>query len=151
MQHVFLFSQTIDRNQKIPALNGKQFFLVGIIAHILHELKCRLLTTLTDVGFKLKASDFNWVITVPAIWAPKGWEMMHEAGYMVSQGFGEWVIKVKLIKIRKCADPIAVVMLQKTVCTTVWDGVPRSTKQGMGDSMEIRLTCAKPNPYIIFT
>ena len=65
-------------------MNGKQFFLVDVIAHILHHLKNRLLTELRDFGYGLKASDFDWVITVPAIWKSKGKKMMREAGYMVS-------------------------------------------------------------------
>ena len=66
-------------------MNGKEFFLVDVIAHILHHLKCQLLTLLRDFGYKeLKASDIDWVITVPAIWKPRGRKMMYEAGYMVS-------------------------------------------------------------------
>jgi len=66
-------------------MNGKEFFLVDVIAHILHHLKWRLLEVLRDFGYKeLKASDINWVITVPAIWKSKGKKMMREAGYMVS-------------------------------------------------------------------
>ena len=66
-------------------MNGKQFFLVDVIAHILHHLKCQLLTEVRDFGYKeLRASDINWVITVPAFWKPTGREMMREAGYMVS-------------------------------------------------------------------
>ena len=81
----FVFPQDINRNQKITALNGKQFFLVDVVAHILHHLKCRLLTEVRDFGYKeLKASDFDWVITVPAIWESKGRKMMLEAGCMVS-------------------------------------------------------------------
>jgi len=58
---------------------------VDVIAHILHHLKWQLLTLLRDAGYKnLKASDFDWVITVPAIWESKGKSMMLEAGYMVS-------------------------------------------------------------------
>ena len=77
--------QNIDRNQKIPAMNGQLFYLVDVIAHILHHLKCRLLMEVRDFGYKnLKASDIDWVITVPAIWKSKGKKMMREAGYMVS-------------------------------------------------------------------
>ena len=65
-------------------MNGEQFFLVDVIAHILHHLKSILLTELRDFGYELKASDFDWVITVPAIWKSKGKKMMREAGYMVS-------------------------------------------------------------------
>ena len=77
--------QNINRTTKIYAMNGKPFFVVDIIAHILHHLKCRLLTEVTGfVQRELKASDIDWVITVPAIWKSKGKKMMREAGYMVS-------------------------------------------------------------------
>ena len=46
--YIFSFPQDIDRNQKISAMNGMQFFLVDVIAHILHHLKCQLLTLLRD-------------------------------------------------------------------------------------------------------
>ena len=58
---------------------------MDVVAHIIHELKRLLLTTLEKEGYKhLKASKFNWVITVPAIWGSDGKQMMREAGYMVS-------------------------------------------------------------------
>lgn len=63
-------------------MNGNQFYLVDVIAHVLHYLKDRLLAVLKDLN--LKATDFNWVITVPAFWKSEGGEMMREAGYMVS-------------------------------------------------------------------
>ena len=82
---MLLLLQDFDRNQQISALNGKQFFLVDVIAHILHHLKDRLLTEVRDFGYKdLQASDINWVITVPAFWKSGGKSMMREAGYMVS-------------------------------------------------------------------
>ena len=82
---VFSLPQKIDRNQKVSDMNGKEFFLVDVIAHILHDLKCRLLTVVRDFGYEgLNASDFDWVITVPAFWKSEGGEMMREAGYMVS-------------------------------------------------------------------
>ena len=66
-------------------MNDKQFFLLDVIVHILHHLKCRLLTVVRDFGYKeLRASDFDWVITVPAIWKSGAKGLMLEAGYMVS-------------------------------------------------------------------
>ena len=32
----------------------------------------------------LEATDFDWVITVPAIWGARGKQMMREAGYKVT-------------------------------------------------------------------
>ena len=82
---VFSLPQKIDRNQKVSDMNGKEFFLVDVIAHILHDLKCRLLTVVRDFGYEgVNASDFDWVITVPAFWKSEGGKMMREAGYMVS-------------------------------------------------------------------
>ena len=66
-------------------MNDNQFYLVDVIAHVLHHLKDRLLAVLKDLN--LKATDFNWVITVPAFWKSGGKEMMREAGYMVSPNF----------------------------------------------------------------
>ena len=86
----FLFPQDIYRSQKISALNGKEFSLLDVIAHILHHLKDQLLIELRDHGKKLKASDFDWVITVPAIWKDRARELMLEAGYMVC-------LKLKLV------------------------------------------------------
>ena len=81
---ILYLPQDIHRNQKISALNAKQFFLLDVIAHILHHLKDTLLTELREHGQNLKASDFDWVITVPAIWKPRARKLMLEAGYMVS-------------------------------------------------------------------
>ena len=93
MQYILTLPQDIDRNQKIPALNGKEFFLVDVIAHILHHLKEQLLLQLRDEGKEFKASDFNWVITVPAISKSRGKDMMLEAGYMVSPNSNCKVVK----------------------------------------------------------
>ena len=92
--YIFSLPQDIDRNQKISAMNGMQFFLVDVIAHILHHLKCQLLMEIRDFGYKeLKASDIDWVITVPAIWKSRARRMMLEAGYMVSPKLKLLIIK----------------------------------------------------------
>ena len=93
MQYILTLPQDINRNQKISALNGKEFFLVDVIAHILHHLKEQLLLQLRDEGKEFKASDFNWVITVPAISKSRGKDMMLEAGYMVSPNSNCKVVK----------------------------------------------------------
>ena len=83
VQYMLFVPQDIDRNLKISAMNGKEFFLVDVIAHILHHLKCRLLMEMRDFGYSIKASDIDWVITVPAIWNFRARRMMLEAGDMV--------------------------------------------------------------------
>ena len=69
----------------MSSANGGYFFLAVVIAHILHQLQKQLILKLKEVGYKtIKPSDFDWVITVPAIWKAKGKEMMREAGYRVT-------------------------------------------------------------------
>ena len=68
---------------KITASNGKQYYLVDVIAHILKYLKSELISQLQLGGHPLEATDFDWVITVPAIWRARGKQMMREAGYKV--------------------------------------------------------------------
>ena len=62
---------------------GQKFYLLEIIALILKYLKDSLIEHLS-LGFKrLKTTDFDWVITVPAIWDARGKRMMREAAYLV--------------------------------------------------------------------
>ena len=75
--------QFVDRNMKVKAKNNKEYFLVEVIAHILKYLKDELIRALNSSGINLKATDFDWVITVPAIWRARGKQMMREAGYKV--------------------------------------------------------------------
>ena len=77
--------QNVDRNRKIKASNGKAYFLVDVIAHILCHLKEKVIKVLHDFGFRnAKSADIDWVITVPAIWRARGKKMMREAGYKAS-------------------------------------------------------------------
>ena len=68
---------------KIKANNGKEYYLVEVIAHILKYLKDELIRILKLSNLNVTATDFDWVITVPAIWRAKGKQMMREAGYKV--------------------------------------------------------------------
>ena len=68
----------------ITSLGGKKFYLVEVIAFVLKHLKCQLEDHLARTQQPLKKSDdFDWVITVPAIWKAQGKRMMREAAYMV--------------------------------------------------------------------
>ena len=63
-----------------------QFFIVEVIAMILKYLKDKLLNLeelARGLTGALEASDFYWVITVPAMWKARGKQMMREAAYMV--------------------------------------------------------------------
>ena len=67
----------------MKAKNGREYYLIEVIAHILKYLKDELIRTLNAADILLEATDFDWVITVPAIWRARGKQMMREAGYKV--------------------------------------------------------------------
>ena len=74
----------MSRELKIAAMNGQCFYLVDVIGHILRYLKEEfLLRHLQRGGHSFCISDFDWVITVPAIWKARGKQLMREAGYKV--------------------------------------------------------------------
>jgi len=67
---------------KVKAQNGKEYYLVDVIAQILKRLKFELIVNHLRED-ELNAPHFDWVITVPAIWKARGKQMMREAGYKV--------------------------------------------------------------------
>ena len=67
----------------MKASNNNEYYLVEVIAHILKYLKDELIRILKLSNLDVTATDFDWVITVPAIWRAKGKQMMREAGYKV--------------------------------------------------------------------
>ena len=84
--YVHLLQNQLCRDEKIKAVDGREFYAVEVIALVLKYLKENLLNVLTRAGHTAnKASDFQWVITVPAIWKPRGKQMMREAAYLVSE------------------------------------------------------------------
>ena len=75
----------MNRQMRIKAKNGKEYYLVNMIAQILKYLKVELIENhLQREGHPLEATDFDWVITVPAIWRARGKQMMREAAYKVT-------------------------------------------------------------------
>ena len=79
-----LLLQNIDRKSKVTSIGGGEYYLVEVIAFILKYLKEKLVDHLSITITPLKASEFDWVITVPAIWDARGKGMMREAAYLVS-------------------------------------------------------------------
>ena len=71
----------------VCALNRTKFFLLEVIAMILKYLKNQLLEERfgNSLRGKMNASDFDWVITVPAMWRSRGKQMMREAAYKVKE------------------------------------------------------------------
>ena len=66
------------------AQDGSQWYLIEVIAFMIRHAKDWLEDHLSRSPTPLKTTDFNWVITVPAIWQARGRGMMREAAYMVS-------------------------------------------------------------------
>ena len=67
----------------ITASNGTECYLVEVIAFVLRYLKDQLNDHLEQSGSDLRVADFDWVITLPAIWKSRGKRMMREAAYLV--------------------------------------------------------------------
>ena len=76
--------QDINRQSLVESFSGEKFYLVEVIAFILKYLKDQLIDHLSRSAKPLKTTDFDWVITVPAIWDARGKRMMREAAYLVS-------------------------------------------------------------------
>ena len=81
---VFHPLQNVNRETKIKGENGKEYYVMDVVAQILKYLKSELINHLQRSEHPLEATDFDWVITVPAIWGARGKQMMREAGYKVN-------------------------------------------------------------------
>ena len=70
----------------VKSLNGRSLPLVEVIASILGYLRRELLERYLPMsGHNFTAEDFDWVVTVPAIWLASGKQMMREAARKVSE------------------------------------------------------------------
>ena len=69
---------------QVSAFKGANYYIIEVIAFVLKHLKSNFEDELVTHNIQNKASDFTWVITVPAIWDDKGKQMMREAAYTVS-------------------------------------------------------------------
>ena len=79
-----IITQKIDRQTEVESFTGENFYLVEVIAFILKYARDCLIGHLAPTVKPLKTTDFDWVITVPAIWDARGKRMMREAAYLVS-------------------------------------------------------------------
>ena len=69
----------------IKANNGVEYYLMDVLAQVLKYLKNELIVnTLQRAGYNLEATDFDWVIAVPATWGDRGKQMMRQAGHKVT-------------------------------------------------------------------
>ena len=61
-----------------------EYYLIEVIATILKKVKERVIQFFETAPSGYKIDDFDWVITVPALWGIQARDMMREAGYLVS-------------------------------------------------------------------
>ena len=84
----FCLIQDLNRQSTVVAYGGTgaEYYIVEVIAFMLCYLK-KLLYKRFDMLNRAseinELIDFDWVITVPAIWKASGKRMMREAAYMV--------------------------------------------------------------------
>ena len=77
----FSHIQEVNTNTPVSPINSdEQYYLVDVVAFILLYLKDRLYGFL---DLKMSQVEFDWVVTVPAIWDARGKQMMREAAYKV--------------------------------------------------------------------
>ena len=67
----------------VESFTGGSYYLVEVIAFILKYWKSSLLDDLRHIASPLQSTDFDWIITVPAIWKARAKRLMREAAYMV--------------------------------------------------------------------
>ena len=59
---------------------------MDVIAFILKYLRDKLYNDVNKSKLRMSQVQFDWVVTVPAIWDIRGRQMMREAAYKVSIG-----------------------------------------------------------------
>ncbi|XP_018545038.1 heat shock 70 kDa protein 12A-like [Lates calcarifer] len=76
-----LYGKTLNKDVTIKAANGKSMKALKVFTEALRYLKEDALETISanTAGTKFIASDFTWVLTVPAIWDPSAKQFMREA------------------------------------------------------------------------
>lgn len=81
--------QEIKRDLKIKSANGKEMMALKVFKEALRFLKDDALKTITlnTAGMVFLASDFTWVLTVPAIWEESAKQFMREAAVQVGPVF----------------------------------------------------------------
>uniref|UniRef100_A0A3Q0SY20 Heat shock 70 kDa protein 12A n=1 Tax=Amphilophus citrinellus TaxID=61819 RepID=A0A3Q0SY20_AMPCI len=76
-----IYGKKVNRNLTIQAANGKLMKALKVFTEALRFLKEHALKTIAEntEGSQFIASDFTWVLTVPAIWDPSAKQFMREA------------------------------------------------------------------------
>ena len=71
-----------------PINSNEKYYLVDVVAFILKYLKDQLYEALGKSDLDMSQVQFDWVVTVPAIWDIRGKQMMREAAYKVTKAHG---------------------------------------------------------------
>ncbi|KAM9342363.1 heat shock 70 kDa protein 12A-like [Pholidichthys leucotaenia] len=76
-----LYGKKLKKDLTVKAANDKSMNAMKVVSETLRFLKEDALNTMSKntYGSKLIASDFTWVLTVPAIWDPSAKQFMREA------------------------------------------------------------------------
>ena len=79
------FLDNLDRRHTpvSPINSDEEYYLVDVVAFILLYLKDQLYGFLDMTDLDMSQVEFDWVVTVPAIWDARGKQMMREAAYKV--------------------------------------------------------------------
>ncbi|KAM4731308.1 heat shock 70 kDa protein 12A-like [Anableps anableps] len=92
-----LYGKNFHRDLKIKAANGKELTALKVFTEALRFLKDDALKTINTntAGKMFTASDFTWVLTVPAIWDHSAKQFMREAA--MQAGIVTEIDKEKLV------------------------------------------------------
>ena len=75
----------MNRTTPVSPINSdEEYYLVDVVALILKYLRDTLYERLRNGGIDMSKVQFDWVVTVPAIWDVRGKQMMREAAYKVA-------------------------------------------------------------------
>ena len=75
--------KSLSRRTPVCAANGHELPIRTVFAHVLRHFKEMALRECTSRSDNIDESEFEWVITVPAIWKGGAKQMMREAAYEV--------------------------------------------------------------------
>lgn len=71
-------------------ITGKSVRAIDVFALSIKELKTHLLKALETQGTKVKTSEVQWVLTVPAIWTENAKQFMRKSAEMASQNLSSY-------------------------------------------------------------
>ena len=74
----------MNRTSFVRGSNGKHYYLLEVIGLILKSLREIIENYFITRGSLYRIEEFDWVITVPALWGERARDMMREAAYVVS-------------------------------------------------------------------